>query len=149
METTASLSMPMDKKETDLAILFEMPLRQGKPGRSLQVAWNEQLPIIEGMSAKYFSILRTTASGTRPGNHFHTITKEIYYVLKGGIKVILEHRETKKQERFFLSAKRSQGLYIRPGVAHVIVPSTESTTILVVTDNPDMYKDEFKYEIAN
>lgn len=146
------LSLPVSQKETDFSILFEMPVRKDKekPGRNLEVAWDKDFPLVKGMEGGYVDILRITAIGARPGNHYHEKKKEIYFVLGGTIYVILEDPRTKEREKIFLDARFSKALYIKPGIAHVIDPYTDHATVLIVADNSNSDKeDEIRYEVEH
>lgn len=144
-----ALSLPVSKQETDLAILFEIPERKSseKPGRILQMIWDKRFPLVKGMAGAYVYTVTITSGGARPGNHYHKKRKEIYFVLSGIVEVFLENIATRKQQRCSLGDK-PQALYIKPGVAHVVVPHTEHSILLVVADSPNSDGDEFGYEIS-
>lgn len=149
LNDTDVLSLPVTKEETDWAIIFELPERKSseKPGRTLQMIWDKRFPLVKGMEGAYVYVVTITSRGARPGNHYHEKKQEIYFVLAGKVEVLLENIVTREQQRYVLGNK-PQALYIKPGIAHVIVPYTDSI-LLVVADSPNSDEDEFGYEISH
>lgn len=91
----------------------------------------------------------TIASGDIRGNHYHNSKNEIFCVMKGKLKVLIQNIESKKIEEYILDCNKENldRLLVPPGFAHTFINiGNEEVVLLAFGDkvhdhsNPDQYK---------
>lgn len=142
-------SKPIGSEKTSLGELFEMPVRRKveKPGRELSVVWDERIPLIDDFKNRYQYTVKFIEEGNFAGNHFHNKKQELFKVLIGEVKVLLEDPKTKESETIILKAEENKFLYVPAGIAHKVVAEKIPSILFVNATYPNNEEDEFNYEV--
>lgn len=81
------------------------------------------------------------------GNHYHKKTTEWFVVIKGNLRLILQHSRTKKKEVILLSSDDPRCVRIDPLIAHSLEPVDGRQTLMLAYSSkkynalsPDTYK---------
>lgn len=143
-------SLPLDSETTSLAILLQLNARESpkKPGRSLVVEHDSRKPLVHGFEMAYSYTVTFSKIGNRAGNHLHRLKQEIMRPVVGRVRILLEEPDAKLREKFVLNANTHQALYVRPGIAHVVIADSNPAVLLVQATYPNNEADEFSYQIA-
>lgn len=143
-------SIPVKHKKTELAELFVMPERAKpeKPGRTVTVTWDARQPLLPDFANRYSYIVRFTQPGGQAGNHYHQQKHELYFAVRGKLRVVLEDTKSKRREAFTLQEGDNTFLYVKPPVAHVVISESASDVLLVIASSPEVTTDEFAYPLG-
>jgi len=91
----------------------------------------------------------TISPGDIRGNHYHHNKNEIFCVMKGKLKVLIQNIDSKKVDEFILDGNKEDldRLLVPPGFAHTFINiGNEEVVLLAFGDkvhdhsNPDQYK---------
>lgn len=143
-------SIPTHQAATYYGTLFTMPrrARPEKPGRQLSVAWDVRFPLVDGFDNRYTYVVQFGPSGSRAGNHFHQAKSELFFALRGGVRVTLTGQTDPHRERIELHADRWRALLVPPGVAHVVEATSDDASLLVVASSAGTRSDEYPFPVT-
>lgn len=143
-------SCPVKEIKTKLSRLFQMKVRETpeKPGRALEVVWDNRIPLVKGFENKYSYIVNFKIVGNAAGNHYHLKKQELLFPLIGSFRVILEDIQTKEREEIELDSSQHQTIYFPTKIAHVVIAQTNPAIFLVTANYPANEEDEFPYKLA-
>lgn len=146
-------SMPLERFKTasGLGELIRMPVRDApeKPGRKLQVLFDDRNPIIDGFTYRYGYQVTFTGAGNLAGNHFHLQKNELFRPAVGAVRVILQSRdEPVVREEIEMHHSDNSWLHVPAGIIHTVVAATDNAVLLVMADHPGLKSDEYPFELV-
>jgi len=133
-----------------LATLVDVPVRNApdKPGRSVQVMWDDRSPFVPGFENTYSYTVTFSAKGNAAGNHFHKLKNEIFVPLAGSMRIVLADIDSRSREEFSLGAGDNRIACVRAGIAHTVVAETDVAILFVLADHPNLQADESLYTLV-
>lgn len=129
-----------------LGELYELKARQNpnKPGRELFVLYDKKSPIIDGFEINYEYYVEFHNKGSKAGDHYHKLKKEIFIPINGDFIVSLIDPKTKENETINLNEKDHLVLYIPSMIAHTVTSKNENSKLLILATSSND-NDEFSY----
>jgi len=100
------------------------------------------IEIIKGDAWKQLSH-SSTRKGTTRGGHYHKITKEFFYVIKGSAEVKIKNAKTGKEETFI--AKKGDCFVVEPYDIHWLTAIEDAEWVVLLSkeydeNDKDIYK---------
>lgn len=142
-------SKPLRTQATKLAFLYYMQERNipERPGRTLNVGFDANLPLVEGFDVKYVYWVTLQHKGATAGNHYHHQKAEIFCPVKGDMVVMLKNPQTQESESVVLSARDHTRLLVRTGIAHKVVSQSDEAILLVLASCTSAEEDEVYFSV--
>ena len=142
-------SVPISQRNTKLATIYKLNPRDSKekPGRILEVIWDERKPLVDGFVNKYSSVVIFKKSQTVAGNHYHRIKQELFTPLAGKFTIFLEDTKTKKKEKILMDSSLHETIYVKVGIAHAVRAETKGAILFVAATSPGVEADEINYKL--
>lgn len=139
-------AQPIRKEETKLCTKFWFDVRRSKPGRELQVMFDNNFPIA-GFKPEFSYIVRFLEKGNAAGDHYHHRKQELMFPLKGEFEIVLGNPATKERETFNVTSSEPIAVYFKTGIAHKVISKKESGIILILASHPSKEDDEIDYDL--
>ncbi len=84
-----------------------------------------------------------TKKGSIRGNHYHKVIEELFYILKGEIKIKIDNLKTGKKETHIV--KERQGFIVESYDVHTVTALTDVEWIVLYSEvfdqtNPDLFR---------
>ena len=78
-----------------------------------------------------------TVQGAVRGNHYHRLTTEVFFVVRGSMRCRLVHPQTRARSEWVLDAADPAVLEVPPGIAHSLTGfSSERSILMAYADRP-------------
>ncbi|KKR51170.1 MAG: hypothetical protein UT84_C0002G0031 [Candidatus Curtissbacteria bacterium GW2011_GWA1_40_16] len=142
-------SIPVSKRKTKLATIYKLNPRdrKDKPGRLLEVLWDERKPYVDGFDNRYSYTVIFKKSKAFAGNHYHKVKQELFTPLAGKFTIFLENIRTKEKETVLMDAKDHEMIYIHVGIAHKVQAEEAGAVLFVAATSSGVVGDEIPYKL--
>jgi len=142
-------SVPSSKRQTELATVYKLNPRdrKDKPGRILEVLWDDRKPYISGFDNRYSYTVLFKKSKAVAGNHYHKIKQELFTPLSGKFSIFLEDIKTKERETILMDAEDHEMIYVHVRIAHAVRAENKGAILFVAATSPGIEEDEIPYKL--
>jgi dTDP-4-dehydrorhamnose 3,5-epimerase-like enzyme len=138
-------SLPLNREETDLAVIYSFNFRDSKRGRLFIPIYDQRFPL--EFKVEYTYISKFLEKDNASGNHYHKKKQEMLIPLQGKFDIYLEDIKSKHKELIELNGSDNKGIYIRTGISHRIVSRDYSGIMLVLASTHSTIDDEIEYNV--
>lgn len=113
--------------------------------------FNDHLSVFGQAKNIYYNKMKKKGES---GGHYHLNIQKLLFIIQGEALITLEDIKTKKFISFILNDKYKKykeqkyqvGVFINPGIAHIVKTCKKNTVLLVVSNGEHTQEDSYPYE---